>query len=249
MPPPSQTLDIWIVESNVVYKGVPFAVVADWVQQGRLLEDDRVRAPQAADWVRLSLFPSLAAYLPRPEPFRADDRAEALEPVELDFTWKRRRADEEEDVDMIPLIDVSLVLLIFFMMTATVAGAGGLIPTPKTRNVTGLASTPYWIGINCPLASTGRPEREPNGDYVLVYSMGEGEKPADTGAQNLATRDELLQQLDRRISPGDRVEVRIKAHPLLPYEIIRDLTVALEPRRSRGQISKLHAEVSKRENR
>ena len=35
----------------------------------------------------------------------------------------RRRDDEDDDVDMIPLIDISLVLLIFFMMTATVAGS------------------------------------------------------------------------------------------------------------------------------
>ena len=33
-------LDVWIVDSNTVYREVPFTVVADWVQQGRLLEDD-----------------------------------------------------------------------------------------------------------------------------------------------------------------------------------------------------------------
>ena len=30
-------LDVWIVESNTVYQEVPFEVVADWLQQGRLL--------------------------------------------------------------------------------------------------------------------------------------------------------------------------------------------------------------------
>ena len=38
-------LDVWIVETNTVYKEVPFTVVSDWVQQGRLLEDDRITSP------------------------------------------------------------------------------------------------------------------------------------------------------------------------------------------------------------
>ena len=36
-------LDVWIVESNTVYQEVPFEVVCDWVQQGRLLADDMVK--------------------------------------------------------------------------------------------------------------------------------------------------------------------------------------------------------------
>ena len=31
--------DVWIIETNQVYKEVPYTVVADWVQQGRLLEE------------------------------------------------------------------------------------------------------------------------------------------------------------------------------------------------------------------
>ena len=37
------TLDVWIVEGNTVYKEVPYAVVTDWLQQGRLLEDDKAK--------------------------------------------------------------------------------------------------------------------------------------------------------------------------------------------------------------
>jgi hypothetical protein len=36
-------LDIWILEINKVYRDVPFAVVTDWLQQGRLLPEDKVR--------------------------------------------------------------------------------------------------------------------------------------------------------------------------------------------------------------
>ena len=43
-------LDVWIVEGNTVYKEVPFDVVADWVQQGRLLDDDMLRPAGTSEW-------------------------------------------------------------------------------------------------------------------------------------------------------------------------------------------------------
>ena len=50
---------------------------------------------------------------------------------------------------MIPLIDVSLVLLIFFMMTAGPGAASVLIQTPNTENVELEQNpTPSGIGIN-----------------------------------------------------------------------------------------------------
>src|SRR3954453_11033791 len=120
-------LDVWIVESNTVYREVPFTVVADWIQQGRLLEDDMLRPSGTAEWMKVGTSPTFAPYLPKAMPQGAEDQAEAMEPVALDFAWKKRHDEEDDDVDMIPLIDVSLVLLIFFMMTASGAGAAMLI--------------------------------------------------------------------------------------------------------------------------
>src|SRR5438445_10074518 len=141
-------LDVWIVESNTVYREVPYTVVTDWVQQGRLLEDDRLRPSGTQQWFRLGDTSAFASFLPKVEPFRVEDQAEALEPVQVDFTWKRRRGDEDDDVDMIPLIDISLVLLIFFMMTAAVGGAGTLIATPKAQHFNVTANPEVvWIGI------------------------------------------------------------------------------------------------------
>ena len=122
-----QFLDVWIVDTNTVYKQVPFTVVTDWLQQGRLLDSDCVKPSATKDWYHIRDVPGLAAFLPRAERFRAEDKAEALEPVAVDFSWKQGQDDEEDDVDMIPLIDVSLVLLIFFMMTASVAAAARLM--------------------------------------------------------------------------------------------------------------------------
>src|SRR6185312_5212209 len=141
-------LDVWIVESNTVYREVPFQVVTDWVQQGRLLEDDMLRPSGTAEWFKVGGSPDFAPYLPRTEPDRVEDQAEALEPVELDFRWKKRHDDEDDDVDMIPLIDVSLVLLIFFMLTASSAGLAAFVPTPKARHkLLALSADMVWVGV------------------------------------------------------------------------------------------------------
>src|SRR5687767_5119826 len=95
-------LDVWIVEINQVYREVPFAVVTDWLQQGRLLADDKVRLAGGKQWHGVQNVPGLAPFLPRAEPLAAEDRAEALEPVDLGFAPTRRSEDEDEDVDMIP---------------------------------------------------------------------------------------------------------------------------------------------------
>src|SRR5437588_526952 len=116
-------LDVWLVETNTVYREVPFAVVADWVQQSRLMPEDMLRPSGTAEWFKVGASPDFAPYVPRAQPHQVNDQAEALDPVHLDFGWKRRHEDEDDDVDMIPLIDVSLVLLIFFIMTTAAATA------------------------------------------------------------------------------------------------------------------------------
>src|SRR6266576_7149188 len=147
--PQRRFLDVWIVESNTVYREVPYTVVTDWVQQGRLLEDDRLKPSGSAQWIRLGDTNAFASFLPKVEPFRVEDQAEALEPVQVDFTWKRRRGDEDDDVDMIPLIDISLVLLIFFMMTASISSGFFVnINTPAAKHkLDTIAQDSYWLGI------------------------------------------------------------------------------------------------------
>jgi biopolymer transport protein ExbD len=239
------TLDVWIVDSNTVYKAVPYGVVSDWVQQGRLLDDDRVRPAGASDWQRVAELATLTAYQVKveAEPVRAEDQAEALEPVETGFVYSRRSIEqEEEDVDMVPLIDVSLVLLIFFMMTATVSSAASTILTPNAYegvNILG-GQRNYWIGI------------DKNSDGQTVYSLGQGEKGPEkehTGLSEAA----VLAVLDDKLKEQEPVEVRVRAHRDLPYEVVRHMTLALERRRatpiSKHGVRKIYAEVSEREQR
>jgi biopolymer transport protein ExbD len=230
--------DIWIPESKTGYSKVPFSVVTDWLQQGRLLAEDLACVSGTKKFARVGTFPAFAPFLPKVEPFRAEDKAEALEPVHGDVGRQRRRGDEEEDVDMIPLIDVSLVLLIFFMMTASaVSNAASSINTPEARfkSVTMSANMP-WIGID--RDSDGRPR----------YSMGKGDKSA---GEDFGDREQLLAKfLESLREEGEGVTVRIRAHRQLPYEVVRQMIIELEKHKMpRGKIANILAEVTEKETR
>jgi biopolymer transport protein ExbD len=222
MPEKRRFFDVWIVETNTVYKEVPFQVVADWVQQGRLLEDDRLRPSGTSEWFRLGATPEFSPYLPRPEPFRAEDQAEALEPVELDFRYKHRSHDDDDDVDMIPLIDVSLVLLVVFMLTATGVGAA-FIPTSPAEHGD-VAQDPELVILGINLEGTGA-DRHP----VFMLAPG-GASPAEQD-NNLRSMDELLARLQAYLTEHPQpVNVSINAHPDVKAGIVRDLTAELERR-------------------
>jgi biopolymer transport protein ExbD len=229
-----QFLDVWIVESNTVYREVPFAVVTDWVQQGRLLEDDMLRPSGTKDWLRLGGMSAFAAYLPKPEPFRVEDEAEALEAVEIDFAWQPRTEDEDQDVDMIPLIDVSLVLLIFFMMTTSISTAvASKIVTPQADYGTKLVNdnTILWVGID-----------RPQGQRPPLYSVGRADQGAAAENRDL-TEAQALQRVEALLKEGGPAKIRIRADRTLPYEVVKHLTVALQLRRGQG-VREIFGDVS-----
>jgi biopolymer transport protein ExbD len=231
-----QFLDVWIVESNTVYKQVPYTVVLDWVQQGRLLEEDRVKATGTTAWQKLSEAPDIAAFLPRPDPLTAGDEAEALEPIALDFQWKKHPEAEDEDVDMIPLIDVSLVLLIFFMLTASTVGSALFIDTPATD---------YGLVADDPNA--WRIDIDKQGEKV-IYSLGQGDKPAEKEDANLGTEKEVLEHLKGRLARTEgQQELVINAHKALPARYARQILVALRDEPFRGRIRINYYGVSDKE--
>lgn len=143
-------LDVWLVESNTVYREVPYTVVTDWIEQSRILADDMVRPSGTADWFKVGGSPEFSAYLPTTQPYEVQDEAAALEPVEIDFGWKKSPHEgDDDDVDMIPLIDISLVLLIFFIMTSVASPTTSNIKTPFAVNGLVIDSTDMLvIGIN-----------------------------------------------------------------------------------------------------
>src|SRR5262249_9751912 len=108
----------------------------DWVEEGRLLDKDCVRpaGQNTAAWQRIKEHPQLAPFLaildiPREEePPGGEDQ-------EIDLVIEeRKKAVDDDDVDMIPLIDISMVLLVFFMMTAENLVAGLPVNSPIARH-------------------------------------------------------------------------------------------------------------------
>lgn len=232
-------LDVWIVESNTVYREVPFQVVSDWIQQGRLLENDMLRRSGTAEWFPVGGSPDFTPYLPRSEPYRMDDAAEALEPVELDFRWKKAPPDEDDDVDMIPLIDVSLVLLIFFMLTASSAGLAAFVPTPQAE-YGALSPNTDEAQLNINLEGEGDNRRP-------VFSFSVGNKYLTEGDSEFSSLDAMLKRLQEHLeSLPNRVEVTINAHPDVKSGLVRELTARLESEPFRGRIINKYIGVSEK---
>ncbi|HTU22760.1 MAG TPA: biopolymer transporter ExbD [Gemmataceae bacterium] len=236
-------LDVWIIESNTVYREVPFQVVSDWIQQGRLLENDMLRRSGTAEWFPVGGSPDFAPYLPHPEPYRVEDTAEALEPVELDFRWKKRHDEEDDDVDMIPLIDVSLVLLIFFMLTASTAGLAAFVPTPPAE-YGALSPNTDEVQLNINLEGEGD-NRKP------VFSITVGNKPLDpkdpTKGSNLPKMKEMLDRLQEYLEKlPNRTTVTINAHPDVKSGVVRELITRLESEPFRSHLVKKSIGVSEK---
>ncbi len=97
------------------------AQVTQGLLDGRWEPTDEVRGPQDASWVPLEVHPQFA------------EAAAELEPP------PPRVYDDETRLDMTPLIDVCLVLLIFFILTTTYANLQKIIDAanPTSRKVGG----------------------------------------------------------------------------------------------------------------
>jgi biopolymer transport protein ExbD len=229
-------LDVWIVESNTVYKEVPFSVVTDWVQQGRLLEDDMTKPSGTKEWQRLGGMPEFRPYIPRPEPNRVEDQAEALEGVHIDFAYKKGHEEEDDDCDMIPLIDVSLVLLVFFMLTATSVGVSSTVNTPEAFHGS-MSSDPESMVLNITVE-----------DGAPVFALSVGGKPPTADESNLRSMKAALGALRTRLNDVPiQADLVINADKELRAKVARDMLVELRAEPFRSKIRMNYFGVSQKE--
>jgi biopolymer transport protein ExbD len=214
-----RNLDVWIVDLKKVYTGVPFTVVGDWLQQGRLLATDRVRLAGKEKWHDIDKVPALAPYLPKPQPLAVEDRAEALEPIDLGLESAIVREAEDDDVDMIPLIDVSLVLLIFFMMTTAVSmGVFSPIPTPEARHqLSTVSAEMLWLGI------------EKGKEDMTLYSLGRDSEKQQYLVKPTVDGPSILEAVATHLKDAEgEAKIRLRADKSLPIEAIKDAIVELQ---------------------
>lgn len=228
----SSAFDVWLIAVDTVYKGVPFSVVLGWAEQGRLSGADKLRPAGRDDvpWVPASKHPQIAPYLFAPQPIVAGAAIPPLEPLERD-DFLPSPPDGDDDVDMIPLIDISLVLLIFFMMTSAVSSMSP-VNVPELRHAGKLTGgKDAW---------TVTAERTPNGD--IVYGLHGG--PNKEKFPNLRSLDALTGKLNAHLDPNAPAEVRVAFHKKLQRRNIKDVIRELDKFRAAGLIAVYAAEVN-----
>jgi biopolymer transport protein ExbD len=240
---PPKAFDVWFVAANTVYKAVPYQVAADWTQQGRLAPADMLRPAGSQDaWKKVEEWELLADYLPKPAPVTtaaASGEPQAA-PVELpeaadtDFRPRRRRADDDDDVDMIPLIDISMVLLVFFIIVSA-TGALSPVDVPDMRYAGELTADPDAITISIEKASAEE----------VYYSVRVGKTPPKSEHARLPTPEAALAALDELLPERTRPpEVRVACAKDLPSERVHELNRELLKRRAKGLINNTVATVN-----
>lgn len=261
--------DVWFITANTVYKGVPYQVTADWVQQGRLAPTDRIRPRGAEQWITVQDYPLLADYLPQPMTFptvpvgdQESSRssaagmpavsagsgivatphhisAEGMIPRDVEELFERseaplfRRTDDDEEVDMVPLIDISMVLLVFFIMIRA-TGALAPVDVPEMRYAGTLAADPEAVTIVIDKYDEER----------VYYAVRHGKNAPKPSHDLLPTYEAALRALDEILATVSRPpEVRVACHKDLPYERIVELQPELEARHKKNQINSFVATV------
>ncbi len=259
MAKPPKAFDVWFVSAETVYRGVPYGVVADWVQEGRLAAADMVRpAGTEAAWAKVSAHDLLSDYLPRPAAAKAVPAAAlvARDPAGFEVVEdaappaavvaelpdpepppRRVREEEDDDVDMIPLIDISMVLLVFFIMMRA-AGALAPIDVPEMRYAGELTADPDAITIDIDKAD----------EFTVAYAVRRGSGPPRSEHARLPTPEAAIKALDELLADAQRPpEVRIACRKELPYDRVVEIQTELEPRRKKNYINSFVATVTEAE--
>lgn len=240
--------DVWLCEPNLVYREVPFVVVSSWAAEGRVLADDKVRPSGQANWHRLADVPLLVSQLLRPPSVPAPTptpvevpppgpapSAAAAPPLDLDeidqpLPAAVARVSEDDDPDMIPLIDISLVLLIFFLMTGkSLTGVSTTEqqsqPSVKSifRSGSKLPRAKYAELIERPDVVSVSIGKDVDGRY-LYFVADRWKEPLDLDDVLLTLGREIK---DRKLTPRD-VTILLRADETIPFSEVQVLTIGLE---------------------
>jgi biopolymer transport protein ExbD len=140
---------------------------------------------------------------------------------------------------MIPLIDVTLVLLIFFMITA-VPGASAMVDLPEARMADIGGQTDYSeVGITIDLVGKGK-----NPD--MRFSLSMGNVPSDDpNDQNIQTVGEALERLKVVLEKNrDPVQVTINAHQDVRASVLLQMIIAMDKPPLRNKITNKYRGVT-----
>ena len=127
-----KAMHLRIVSQNKLMGPLPLDVLVQMAAEGRICAEDLVRPGGSRTWLHVTEVPELAARLaasPVAEPSPPlDDDADLAEAGDARAPLRigRRRRYEEAAMDMAPMIDVTFLLLIFFMLTNSLANQAAM---------------------------------------------------------------------------------------------------------------------------
>ena len=201
-------MDLKVVALDRVYPRVPRSTLSQWAMEGRIAQSDLVRAAGTEPWQRVNDFPWLAASMPAGVLGHAPVEEEAAD-LEADAatTWvahRKKRKYDEAEMDMTPMIDVTFQLLIFFMLTNSLAN-----PAPLE-----VAEAEFGRGVT--------PEGK---QMILIDELGTyylGETPTPENVSN--SLDALVQEVRGNASAASSpLEVVVTAHRRSKHLQVRQL--------------------------
>ena len=238
---PPKAFDVWFVAANTVYRGVPYQVVADWTQQGRLAASDQLRAAGSNEpWKKVEEWALFADYLPQAAPAGVATTEAGAEPAEIpeppvdEIRTRRQRGYDEDDVDMIPLIDISMVLLVFFIIVSA-TGALSPVDVPDMRYAGELSADVDAITINIEKAS----------ETDVYYSVRVGPYAPKPEHSRLPNPEAAMAALDSVLSGLTRPPVvRVACERELPSERVLEIARELKKRMEKRLINSFEATVN-----
>lgn len=206
-------MQLKIVSLDRTYSPVPLETLVRLASEGRISPEDLVRPLGTEQWYRADEVPALAAALPRRvagQPLDAGGRQVDLEDAAGGGWTALRKAKQYEEpaMDMAPMIDVTFLLLIFFMLTNSLAN-----PSP----------------MDVPDAVHGRGVNLEGQQLILIdrqgrYYLGDRAEE-DSRAGSL---EALIAEVRQNAAAGkDQMEVIISGHKQARYWQVRDLVERL----------------------
>jgi biopolymer transport protein ExbD len=171
-------------------EGLTFAQVLEGLLNGQWEPTDEVMGPEDTAWVAIENHPDLA------------EIAADIEPV------PHRGYDDETRLDMTPLIDVCLVLLIFFILTTTFG-----LWVQKVIDTANLTSDEQSGALQIT-------EEQVEASMIRVVVREEGSTPVFEVEDQRVDRDSLVPVLRTFTSGGRKTDVLIEASGNVPRESV-----------------------------
>ena len=187
-------------------------------------------------WKKVGDWPLFADYLAPAAVGTSPDGApvELPEPVEAEHHGKKHREAEDDEVDMIPLIDISMVLLVFFIIVSA-TGALSPVDVPDMKYGGVLTNDPEAITITIQKA----------GPDEVYYAVRVGKTAPKAEYARLPNPEKALDALDTMLARSTRPpHVMIACEKDLPSERVIEVQKELKKRMDKRLINSFDATVN-----